>query len=316
MEGLQKLTQKFGGVLAKNSPTVLTGIGVAGLIATTVLAVKATPKALELIDEAQYDKTSLIEKLYEKDGVYNREEVILTKTEVIKASWKCYLPAAAMGLVTISCIIGANRINLRRNAALASVYAISEAALKEYQAKVVETLGKQKERKIKDDIAKDRITKNPVSNNEVVITNLGETLCYDSLSGRYFKSDIEKIRQVLNKLSRDLMSEMFIDLNHVYSELNLKGTKMGDMIGWHIDDGLIEPDFSSQLTENGTPCLVLDFITEPRYNHNYQEVYNGSNMWFNWSSCKCFNGWYNDICFGGSISVCIARRNYKGYNER
>lgn len=174
-----------------------------------------------------------------------------------------------MGVVTIACIIGANSINLKRNAALVSLYSLSEAALKEYQAKVIETLGKQKERKIKDDIAKDRIVKNPVSDNEIVITNLGDTLCYDSLSGRYFKSDIEKIRQVLNKLSRDLMSEMFIDLNQVYSELNLKGTKMGDMVGWHIDDGLIEPDFSSQLTENGTPCLVLDFVTEPRYNHNY-----------------------------------------------
>lgn len=258
MQGLQKLTQKFGGILTKNSPTILTGIGVAGLVATTVLAVKATPKALEIL----------------QDEIDTRERVrfpieALTPQEVVKLTWKCYLPAAAMGLITVGCIIGANSINLRRNAALVSVYSLSEAALKEYQAKVVETIGQNKERKIKDDIAKDKIAKNPVSDNEIVITNLGDTLCYDALSGRYFKSDIEKIRQVFNKLSRDLMTEMFIDLNTIYSELGLKGTKLGETIGWHIDDGLIEADFSSQLTENGTPCLVLDYVTEPRYNHNY-----------------------------------------------
>jgi hypothetical protein len=249
---LQKLTQKFGGVLNKNSPTILTGFAVAGLVATTVMAVKATPKALELIETEKYITKEL-----------------LSAQEIVKLTWKCYVPAAVTGLLTVGAIVMANKINLRRNAALASVYALSEAAMKEYQAKVVETLGKPKEKKIKDEIARDRITQNPVSDNEVLITNRGETLCYDSLSGRYFKSDIENIRQVLNKLSRDLMSEMFIDLNGVYNELGLKGTKMGEMIGWHIDDGLIEPDFSSQLTENGTPCLVLDFVTEPRYNHNY-----------------------------------------------
>jgi hypothetical protein len=261
MQVIQKVTQNFGRVLTRNSPTILTGMGVAGLVATTVMAVKATPRALELIEEDWNNRT--------ENGTYDASDWPQTPQEIIQITWKCYLPAAVTGILTIGAIIMANKINLRRTAALASVYALSEAALKEYQAKVIETIGQTKERKVKDDIAKDRITKNPVSDNEIVITSLGDTLCYDALSGRYFKSDIEKIRQVLNKSSRDLMSEMFIDLNTIYGDLGLKGTKMGDMVGWHIDDGLIEADFSSQLTENGTPCLVLDFVVEPRYNYNH-----------------------------------------------
>lgn len=257
--GLQKLTQKFGGILTKNSPTILTGIGVAGLLATTVMAVKATPKAIEILQEEQFRRMH--------DGITEEYEPLPTM-DMVKLTWQCYVPSLAMGAITIGCIIGANSINLRRNAALVSVYSLSEAALKEYQAKVIETLGKGKERKIKDEIAKDRIYKNPISDNEVVITGRGETLCYDALSGRYFKSDIEHIKQALNKLSRNLMTDMFVTLNEVYSELDLKSTKMGEIIGWHIDDGLIEPDFSSQLTENGTPCLVLDYTSEPRYNYN------------------------------------------------
>lgn len=256
---IQKATKNLGNMLAKNSPTILTGMGVAGLLTTTVMAVRATPKALELL-EAEKDR------IY-KDWDGPREEIVLSNKTILDLTWKCYLPAAITGAITIGCIISANSINLKRNAALAGLYSLSEAAMKEYQAKVVETIGKNKERAIKDDIAKDKIHKNPVSDNEIVITGKGDTLCYDALSGRYFKSDIEEIKRAMNKLSRDLLSDMFISLNDIYSELDLRGTNLGDMVGWHVDDGLIEPRFSSQLTENGTPCLVMDFDVEPRYNY-------------------------------------------------
>lgn len=248
-QGIQKVAQTMGGAIAKNSPTILTGLSVAGLIATTVMAVKATPKAIQLLEEKQL-------KEY-KDP--------MTKKEIIKETWRCYAPAAAMGLVTVGCIVGANSINLRRNAALASVYSISEAALKEYQAKVVETIGRDREKAIKDEIKQEKLVRNPVSKNEVIITGKGDTLCYDAQTGRYFKSDMETIKSVMNSLSRRLMSDMFISLNDVYSELGLEGTKLGDLVGWHVDNGLIDPDFGTQLAEDGRPCLVLDFEVEPKY---------------------------------------------------
>lgn len=36
---------------SKHSPEILTGIGIAGLVVTTVMAVRATPKALILIED-------------------------------------------------------------------------------------------------------------------------------------------------------------------------------------------------------------------------------------------------------------------------
>jgi hypothetical protein len=246
--------KKIGDLLTKNSPTILTGFGVAGIITTAIMAVKATPKAMELIEDERCDRRN--SKGPNKD---------LTKKDIIKITWKCYLPATIVGMSTIGCIIGANSINLRRNAALAGLYSLSETALKEYKGKVVETIGKNKERQIRDDIAKDQIRDNPVNDKEIVLTGNGETLCYDALGGRYFKSDIEEIRKVLNELSRRLLSEMSISLNEVYSDLGLSSTKLGDMICFHVDDGLIEPEFSSQLTEKGVPCLVLNFVEEPRY---------------------------------------------------
>lgn len=251
-QSLQQTTKAVRHVLAKNSPTILTGLGVAGLVSTTVMAVRATPKAMRILETVHYTE-------------HEREDQTHTPLEVIKLTYKCYIPTAIMGTATIACIIASNSINLRRNAALASVFSITETALKEYQAKVVETIGEKKAQSIKDEIAKDKVKQNPPKVSEVIITGKGETLCYDELSGRYFKSDIEKIKRTMNELSRTMLSDMTMPLNDVYYALGLSNTRLGDLIGWHIDDGLLEAEFSSTLTEDGIPCLVLGFTNDPRY---------------------------------------------------
>ena len=149
--------------VSKHSPEILTGLGIGGMVTTTVLAVKATPKALKLIEEKK------------------REEHVddLTVIDTVKATWKCYIPATITGVTSIVCLVGASSVSARRNAALATAYKISETALTEYREKVVETIGEKKEKSVREKIDKDRIDKNPVSKNEVIITKSGETLCYD-----------------------------------------------------------------------------------------------------------------------------------------
>lgn len=254
--GFKKATLKFGRALARNSPTILTGISVASLVATVVMAVEATPKALSIInDECNY-------RCY-----HPHDKRPYTKKEIIKLTWRCYVPTAIMGGLTIVFIVGANSINLRRNAALASVYSLTEATLKEYQAKVIETLGDVKEKKIRDGIDQDTIRKNPVKDREVILTGRGDMLCYETISGRYFKGDIENIRKIQNELNRDLLNETFISMNDVYEAFGLSYTKIGDDLGWDINEGLIAFRFSSQLSEGDTPCLVIDYHDKPKYNY-------------------------------------------------
>jgi len=244
---LKAIARNLGDVISQNSPTILTGLSVGGLLTTTILAVRATPKAMTILDNHDL----LIEDM--------------TKRTIVGLTWKCYIPAMATGLATIACIIGANHISLRRNAALASLYGLTEAAFKEYQAKVVETIGRSKELKVRDDIAEDQVKRNPVGTNEVIFTGKGDVLCYDSLSGRYFKSDIEQIRRSVNTLNRELLTDMFLTLNDLYYALGLSGTKLGDEMGWDIDKGLLEINFSAQVTENFDPCLVLNYDLTPRF---------------------------------------------------
>lgn len=250
----KKAAESFWLGMKKHSPTILTGIGIAGMITTTILAVQSTPKALRLLEEKKAD-ISETEKL--------------PPIEVVKAAWKVYVPAVLTGILSTVCLIGANSVNQRRGAALAAAYSLSESALKEYREKVVETIGKKKEQAIRDDIAKDRVAANPVR--EVVVTDRGSTLCYDSLSGRYFKSDIETLRRTVNDLNHRMRDEMFISLNDFYCAVDnpdLGPTKLGDRLGWNIDKGYIDLGFSSQLTSDGAPCLVLDYTVVPEYEYN------------------------------------------------
>ncbi len=235
----------------KHSPEILTGVGIAGMITTTVLAVKATPKALVLIEDKK--------KELDVDS--------LNAKEVVQAAWPCYIPAALTGAVSVACLVGASSVNVRRNAALATAYTLSESALKEYQEKVVETIGEKKEQSVRDAIAKDKVEKNPVTNREVILTEKGNTLCFDTVSGRYFKSDIDKLKKVENELNRQMISEMYISLNEFYYEIGLDGISVGDELGWNIDNGYIDLQFSTQLATDGTPCLVIGYMVEPRYDY-------------------------------------------------
>lgn len=238
--------------VTRHSPEILMGIGIAGMVTTTVLAVKATPKALRLLEEARRESD---------DG--------LTGTDKVKVCWKCYIPAAVTGVVSVSCLIGASSVNNRRNAALATAYKLSETALTEYRDKVVETIGEKKEQLVREKVAEEHIKKNPVSKNEVLITQKGETLCYDSISGRYFKSDIDKIKKTVNDLNRRMLNDMYISLNEFYYELDLDGIGVGDDLGWNIDNGFIDIDFGSQLADDGTPCVVINYSLAPRYDYSH-----------------------------------------------
>ena len=233
----------------KRSPEILTGVGIAGMITTTILAGRATPKALKLIEE-QKEEESVDE---------------LSSFEVVKVAWKPYIPAMVTCIASTACLIGASSVNTKRNAALATAYKLSETALSEYRDKVVETIGEKKERIVRDKVAEERVKKNPVSKNEVIVTGNGKTLCFDPISGRYFMCSIETIKKAENTLNKQMLHDIsgYVSLNEFYDELGLDHTSVGNDLGWNTNQ-LIDIDFSSQLNDNGEPSVVLDYLVAPK----------------------------------------------------
>ena len=126
------------------------------------------------------------------------------------------------------------------------------------------SIGEKKEKGIREAIARDKLEKDPVTAKEVIITETGTTLCYDAISGRYFKSDRAKIDKAVNELNRRMLIHGYISLNEFYDEIGLSSTMIGDDIGWRTDRGFIELDYSYSGATDGTPCLVIGFAVVPK----------------------------------------------------
>lgn len=247
---LDNAAKKIYRGVTNHSAEILLGVGIGGYITTTVMAVSATPKALQLIGDA--------EKHYKRE---------LTKKETVKVAYKIYIPSFFMGLLSTGCLLASGSVNAKRNAAIMTACSISEAALKEYQNKVIEVIGETKEKQVRDTIAEEHIKNDPISNKKEVFITGGETLCYDMWSGRYFKSDIDKIKRIENELNRQMLQDDYVSLNDLYFMLGLNSIPMGDELGWNSSQGLVELYFSPQLTDKDEPCLAIGHRLPPTYDY-------------------------------------------------
>jgi hypothetical protein len=227
-----------------NSPSILTTIGIVGTVTTAVLTGKATYSAVvsEFMDG------------YETSEWQNARD--LTPRDRVKRHWKLYIPAVGSGVFTITAIVGANRIGTRRAAGIAAAFTLSEKAYSEYRDKVVEKLGENKERALRDELAQDRVTRTP-GGQEVIISGT-DVLCFDAYSGRYFRSSMEAMKKAQNDLNVEVINVGYASLTDLYNLLGLAKTSASDEVGWTTDD-LLDMKFSTTLAENGQPCLAIDF---------------------------------------------------------
>lgn len=241
--------------MSDNAPELLIGMGLAGMVSSTVLACKATPKAMELIEEEK--------AIREKEGL---EE--MTKLDMIKVAWKPYVPALVSYTASAAFIISANKVNSKRNATLLTACKLGESALREYKDAVVEVIGEEKEKEVIDVVSKRRVEAENPNECNVIVTGKGDSLCYDTISGRYFRCDMDKINKAVNDLNFRMLNDMYISVNEFYEEIGLSSIAAGYELGWNINDGKIDIYYSSQITDDGTPCLVLNQENFPKHDYN------------------------------------------------
>lgn len=195
--------------IKKNGSTILSCMGAAGLVATTILAVKATPKALSLLEEAKEEKG---------------EE--LTKWEKINTAGTAYIPTALTGIATVACILGSNVISKRQQASLMGAYALLDSSYKEYRSKTDELYGEEAGKQIRGEIAKDKYTGDEVSLDD------GKELFYDFYSGRYFESTPEAVLWAQYETNRSMFVNYAVGLNEFYQLLGLEELPEYESLGW------------------------------------------------------------------------------------
>lgn len=249
MKGVLKNVKNFG-----TNPTVLTAVGIAGMITSIALAIKGSVKATRKIDKIK------IEKKVEK----------LPKKEVIKETWKFYIPMSISTVMSITCLIASNRFSGKKITALATAYKLSENMFTEYKNEVVKEIGKEAETKINKQ-AKDNVEKkHSISNKEVVFVGKGDTLFCDSLTGRLFRSDKNTIETAFNSINHQLLREDYLSMNEAYYLLGLEPVEpLGSMLKWKLESGMIDYHIDSDIADNGEPYCVIVYDTLPQLYENY-----------------------------------------------
>lgn len=227
--------------LRRNSPTILTFLGAAGVVATSIAAVKATPKAM-----------ALLEKTKEEKG----EE--LTKLEMIKVAGPAYIPAVAIGASTIACIFGANALNKKTQASIMSAYALLDTSYKQYKSKVKELYGENSDRNVKKEIVKDKFKDNNIHiNNEKI-------LFFDFYSLRYFESTERLVLKAENRVNELLKLYGRASLNDFYESLGMPTAYTGYELWWNVQKcPSVEFTHDTTTMDDGLECCVISMSVEP-----------------------------------------------------
>lgn len=240
--------------MKRNTSTILTCVGGAGVIATSVLAVKATPKALTLLENAKAEKGEDLRKL-----------------EKVKVAGPAYIPAVIIGASTIACIFGANIMNQRQQAALMSAYALLDNSYKDYKKKLAELYGEDTVEEIREEIVRDKYEEDPYPIED------GKQLFYDEFSQRYFESTTEDVLRAEHEVNRMLAVHYGVYLNEFYELLGIERMDYGDYLGWSTGE-IVEMQWYSWIDfhhhkvimDDGLEVTIITMGMEPTFDfENY-----------------------------------------------
>jgi hypothetical protein len=241
-------TRKF---VIDNSPGILTGFGVAGAVTSAVLTGRAAFR-VGLDASTQY---------YEEIAVNDNNDVeLLSNRHLVKTYWKEFIPGAAVLAGTVVCIVGATTVSSRRTAAITAAFKLSEELAEGYKKKVVETLGAQKHEKMQADLASDRMEKMGGYENFIILGS--EVLFFDSMSGRFFISEVEKINKAVNEINAQVNKYYSASLSDFYDKIGLDTTEFSNSVGWNTDE-LLEVSFIATILSNNKPAIQISYNKNP-----------------------------------------------------
>lgn len=255
---------KAGQTIKQHAPEILTGVSVVGIGGTAFLTGRASYKAGLFV---------MADASARMDAAPEGEDVEwMDRKEIFKQTWKFYIPAVSVGLITCVAVIGSNRIGAQRNVALISAAAIGERAFQEYRDKVAAETTKPKERKIHDDIAQDTVVRKKDELDRLVVNvNEGDVLCLETHTGRTFISTAEKIHRAENDANRECLHDGQITANTFFSLLGLPYIDAGEVVGWDNGKNRLEVKIGGALhryNDKDLPVLTVGYYQPPSVTFN------------------------------------------------
>lgn len=224
-------------VIRSNSPAILAGLGVSGVVGTAYLS----------------HRTGYEVGL--RDAVGGKP---VTLKDRFKKDWKVYIPPVIAGVVTAGCIIGAVKIGNRRTAAITAAYSLSEKAFVEYKDKVAEKIGERKAQSVRDEIAQEKVSAS-APGREIVLIGHGPVPCCELHTMRYFQGDMETLRRAQNEINDRILTCDYASLSEFYTLIGISPTEDSGNFGWDHSRGLMRLDITTTLMDETRPCIAFSY---------------------------------------------------------
>lgn len=259
ISNLTRTLNRTGLKIKKHSPEILLAAGTVGVVVSGVMACKATLKVNEILDESKQQidtihsvaaDPNMTEKYTAEDS---KKDLAIVYTQTAVKMIKLYGPSVGLGMVSLGCMIGSNRILSKRNVALAAAYTAVDKSFKEYRSRVVERFGKQLDKELRynikakeiEEVSKDE-NGHEVVKKEVVDVIDDDPNTYSPYSivfddgNEGWDPDPERTKffliQQQNWANERLKAKGHLFLNEVYDMLGARRTKAGAQVGWVYDE--------------------------------------------------------------------------------
>ena len=209
-----------------HSPEILMAVGTGGFVATVIMAVQATPKALERRERAE-------------DEAMHFDNPVKRKFHVLAKTAPSYIPTVIMGAASLGCFFKAHTEHVERQVALAGLYSMASQTVNQMQEKVIECFGEEGLEKVRERILEDTEMPEEVKEEAYSITssaNGDNVLFYDRMTGRYFRCSKAIVREAEAAVVKQTCDEGYCTLNYFYEYLGVEdNTFIGEAIGWDVD---------------------------------------------------------------------------------
>ena len=243
--------------LKKMLPTIMTAATITGIIFTTVTAVKATPKALELLKKAEKEKGER-----------------LTVWEKIKTTAPTYIPTVIIGALTIACVVETNILNEKQKTAYISAYTALSSSYRQYKDKVTELYGENADYIVEDEILKEKAKATDLYSSDEKIT------FFEEHYGDFFELSKEELLMAEYHLNRNFILRGYTTLNEFYEFLGLPKTEIGDKLGWSADSGWafygyswIDFEHKKHHLDDGMEYYSISFPFPPTLDYEDPDLY-------------------------------------------
>lgn len=241
---------KAATLVQKHAPELLVGGGIALMgIAGVMTAIKA-PKAKYRFEAIKAER---------KESQPEKLEIV--KQDVLWAVRNYWMPSAIFSAGAFA-VCMAMHVSIKRTELMAGAYAAAHMTAENYRKKISETAGQKVLDKIDSEIARDEVESHPKPKAEehIFSTGNGDTLCYDPLSGRYFRSSVEWVRKAEAAINQELAQQIEVTVNDFYDLLGLPTTQAGAYFGWNLETASVPRIvFASQLSDEEEPTLVIQY---------------------------------------------------------